>query len=296
MRSLREVISGVASGQAIGHFNVSNLEMLWGVARAALGHSLTGEAKNLSLPVIIGVSEGERDAMGLAQIVALVKSLRASEGIEIFLNADHTSNLDRAKEAIAAGFDAVLADGSKMTWEENLKFTQAVVEIARASGRDIIIEGELGQIGSSSEVRDTIAEELITAPLTTPKQALEFVKATGVDLLAPAVGNFHGMLRSGADPALNLKLIKQISVAAGVPLVLHGASGNSDQDIKQAIEAGVRIVHVSTELRAAYRDALKLSLTDNPDEVAPYKFTRPATQAVERVVDKKLRLFGNVLS
>lgn len=283
MRSLREVISATASeGRAVGHFNVSNLEMLWGVARAA---------KNLNLPVVIGVSDGERDAMGLHQVVALVKSLRESEGLEIFLNSDHTSSLDRAKEAIAAGFDAVLADGSKMSWEDNLKFTGAVVAAAKESGREVLVEGELGHIGSGSEVRDVIADDLAAAPLTTPEQAAEFVKLTGVDLLAPAVGNFHGMLRSGLDPALNLDLIKNIAASAGVPLVLHGASGNSDDDIVGAIKNGVSLVHVSTELRVAYRDALKLSLAENPEEAAPYKFTRPATQAVEKLVEKKLKLF-----
>jgi fructose-bisphosphate aldolase class II len=286
MRSLREVITETAkNGQAVGHFNVSNLEMLWGVARAS---------KSLQVPVIIGVSEGERDAIGLTQVVALVKSLRESEGLEIFLNADHTSNLDRAKEAIEAGFDAVLADGSKMSWEDNLKFTQEVVAAAKAAGRDILVEGELGQIGSGSEVRDIIDTDLTTAPLTTPEQAAEFVKLTGVDLLAPAVGNFHGMLRSGSDPALNLNLISELVAAAGVPLVLHGASGNSDDDVRGAVKNGVAIVHVSTELRVAYRDALKLALAENPEEAAPYKFTRPATQAVEKLVEKKLKLFNNI--
>ncbi len=282
MKSLREVLSGVEKGRAIGHFNVSNLEMLHGVVAAA---------KSLNLPVIVGVSEGEREAMGLAEVVALVKTLRESDGLEIFLNADHTSSLDKAKEAIEAGFDAVLADGSKMSWEDNLKFTKEVITAAKASGRDILIEGELGQIGSGSEVRDEIAIDLRHVPLTTPEQAAEFVKATGVDLLAPAVGNFHGMLRSGLDPDLNIELVKQIAESAGVPLVLHGASGNSDADVRAAIEAGVKIVHVSTELRVAYRDALKLSLADNPDEAAPYKFSRPAIQAVQKLVEKKLRLF-----
>ncbi len=285
MKSLREVLSGVEKGRAIGHFNVSNLEMLHGVAAAA---------KNLNVPVIVGVSEGEREAIGLTEIVALVKSIREEDKLEIFLNADHTASLDKAKEAIGAGFDAVLADGSKMSWEDNLKFTKEVMAAAKASGRDILIEGELGQIGAGSEVRDEIAIDLRSAPLTTPEQAAEFVKLTGVDLLAPAVGNFHGMLRSSLDPNLNIELVKQLAASAGVPLVLHGASGNSDADVRAAIEAGVKIVHVSTELRVAYKDALKLSLADNPDEAAPYKFSRPAIQAVQKLVEKKLKLFYNL--
>lgn len=286
MRSLREVIAEARSGgKAVGHFNVSNLEMLHGVAQAA---------KNLGLPVIIGVSEGEREAMGVEEVVALVKSIKESDGVELFLNADHTSNLDKAKAAIAAGFDAVLADGSKLGWEENLEFTKEVVAAAKASGRDILVEGELGQIGSGSEVREVIAEELKSAPLTTPAQAAEFINLTSVDLLAPAVGNFHGMLKSGSDPALNLNLITELVAASPVPLILHGASGNSDEEVRAAIKAGMAVVHVSTELRVAYREALEQALDANPNEAAPYKFSGPAVQAVQALVEQKLTLFNSI--
>lgn len=284
MRSLRQVISTVPDGWALAHFNVSNLEMLRGVTQAA---------QSGRQPVIVGVSEGESEAIGVREIVALVNTIRQTNNLEIFLNADHVRNFDKAREAVLAGFDAVLADGSQLSWEENLKFTKEVVAVARASGRDVLIEGELGQIGTGSEVREEIPVDWRSTPLTTPEQAAEFVKLTGVDLLAPAVGNFHGMLRSGLDPDLNIDLIKQIATAAQVPLVLHGASGNTDADVRAAIEAGVKIVHVSTELRVAYRDALKLFLADNPDEVAPYKFSRPAIQAVQKVVEKKLKLFSS---
>ncbi|MEK7650261.1 MAG: class II fructose-bisphosphate aldolase [Patescibacteria group bacterium] len=292
MLTLRECLKQAeANKTAIGHFNISNLEALWAIFYAA---------KELNLPVIIGVSEGERDFVGVRQAVALVKSLREEFSYPIFLNADHTYSFDRVKEAVDAGFDAVIFDGSKLDLEENIRITKQCVDYAReqakVQNRDIIVEGELGYIGTSSKLLDAIPEgvKLGLEDLTKPDEAKRFVAETGVDLLAPAVGNIHGMLKSGADPALNIARVGEISEAAGVPLVLHGGSGNNEQDFRDAITAGVRIVHINTELRVAYRDALRLTLQENPDEVAPYKILKPAVTAMQKVVEKKLRLFSNL--
>ena len=130
--------------------------------------------------------------------------------------------------------------------------------------------------------------------LVKPEQAAEFVRQTGVQLFAPAVGNIHGMLKEQTDPALDIARIKLIREAAGVPLVLHGASGNTDDDLRRAIAAGVAVIHISTELRVAYRDALKRSLQENPEEVAPYKILKPALLAMQKVVENKLKIFNNL--
>jgi fructose-bisphosphate aldolase class II len=253
-------------------------------------------AKSLNLPVIIGVSEGEREFVGVRQAAALVRSLREEFNYPIFLNADHTYSFEKVKEAIDAGFDAVIFDGAKLSLEENIKITKQCVEYARASGRDVLVEGELGYIGTSSKVLSEIPEgvKLDEASLTSPEDAARFVHETGVDLLAPAVGNFHGMLQGGVDPKLNIPRVAAVRAAAGVPLVLHGGSGNSEEDFKAAIAAGVSIVHINTELRVAYRDALKLTLQNEPDEVAPYKILKPARAAMEKVAAEKLRLFNNL--
>lgn len=289
MLTLRECLTKATLEQtAIGHFNISDTEGFWAVFRAA---------QKLNLPVIIGVSEGERDFIGIKQIVALVKSTREEFAYPLFLNADHTHTVDGAIAAIEAGFDAVIIDGGELSLAENIKLTKEVVSYARAKDPTILVEGELGFIGQSSELIDELAPEVANEPseLTTPELAEEFVKETGVDLLAPAVGNVHGMLRGAShDPNLDLERIKQIAVAAKVPLVLHGASGNTEADVTAAITAGVRIVHINTELRLAYRDALRLSLQNNPDEVAPYKFMKPAVQAMEELVEKKLKLFNKL--
>lgn len=253
-------------------------------------------AQSLSVPVIIGVSEGERDFIGVKQVVALVKSLREEFQYPIFLNADHCYSFEKVKEAIDAGFDSVIYDGAKLPFEENVKIAKQCVEYARASGRDVLVEGELGYIGTSSKILDSVPEgvDLSEKSLTDPNKAREFVEATGVDMLAPAVGNFHGMLRGGVDPKLNVERINKISETVGIPIVLHGASGNSEDDVRQAITNGMVIIHINTEIRVAFRQGLMKGLSENPDEVAPYKYLRPAVQAVEDVVAKKLKLFNNL--
>ncbi len=288
MQSLREVVSLAQKNKvAVGHFNISNLEALWGIFRAA---------QSLNLPVIIGLSEGERDFVGVNQGAALVKSLRDEFQYPIFLNADHTYSFERVKEAIDGGFDSVIFDGAKLSFEENIKIAKQCVEYARNSGRDVIIEGELGYIGTSSKVLDEIPEGVMLdeKSLTNPDKAKEFVGETGVDMLAPAVGNFHGMLRSGVDPKLNIERVKEISDAVRIPLVLHGGSGNSEDDFKQSIANGMAIVHINTEIRVAYKKGLMLGLSENPDEVAPYKFLKPSVKAVQEVVEKKLKFFNNL--
>ncbi len=288
MKSLREYIADAESRKvAIGHFNISNLEALWGIFKAA---------QKLNVPVIIGVSEGERDFVGVKQAVALVKSIREEFNYPIFLNADHTYSFDRVKQAVDAGFDAVIFDGAQLTFEENIKLAKQCVEYAKGVNPNILVEAELGYIGTSSKVLDELPEGVKTEGegLTTPEQAAEYVKKTGVDLFAPAVGNVHGMMRVGHDPRLDIKRVKEIREAAGVPLVLHGGSGTVDQDFVDAIHAGIGIVHINTEIRVAYKKALQLSLQENPEEVAPYKILKNAVKAVEQVTSERLKLFNGI--
>jgi len=270
---------------AIGHFNVSNIEALWGVFNAA---------RNLNVPVIIGVSEGERDFIGLKQAVALVKNLREEYNHPIFINADHTYSLERVKEAIDADVDAVIFDGAKLTAQENIGLAKQSVDYARRVNPNILVEGELGYIGTSSKMLDEVPEGVALDDLTSPEEAKSFVEQTGVDLFSPSVGNIHGMLKHAKNPELNIERIKEIREAAGVPLVLHGGSGISDENFREAIAAGISVVHVSTELRRAYRDAMENSLKSHPNELAPYRLMKPVVEAVQEVVEQKLKLFNNL--
>ena len=286
MKTLRECVADAEAKKiALGHFNISNVEGLWAVFRAA---------QKLDLPVIIGVSEGERDFIGVPQVAALVKSVREEFSYPIFLNADHTYSFEKVKEAVDAGFDSVIFDGAQLSLEDNIKQAKMCVEYAKKINPEVLIEGELGYIGTSSKLLDAVPEGVITSGsgLTSPEDAAKFVKETGVDMLAPAVGNVHGMMKVGHDPRLDISRIKEIRLAAGVPLVLHGGSGTVDEDFVSSIKAGISIVHINTELRVAFKKALELSLQQNPEEIAPYKFMRDSIKAMEKAASDRLLLFS----
>ncbi len=299
MKTLRQAVDEARKAKvAVGHFNISNLEGFWAVVRAA--QSLTAKSGR-EIPVIIGVSEGERDFVGVAQARALVDSVNAAGGYPpIYLNADHTYSYDRVKEVIDAGYDSAIFDGTELSYDDNVATTKKCVdyarEVSKKTGRDIILEAELGFIGKSSKVLDAIPAGVSFGEeaLTKVDMAKAFVDATGADMLAPAIGNMHGLLKNMPKPALNIPRIGEISKALGIPLVLHGGSGDSESDLIQAIDSGVAIVHVNTELRVAYRNGLRMSLQESPDEVAPYRYLKPALLAMQAVVEKKLSIFNKI--
>lgn len=281
MRALREVIQDYrAKGKAIGHFNFSDSNQLKAIIDAS---------RQTGLPVIAGLSEGEREYFPFMQARAIIE-LYQSQGTEIYLNADHTYSTEKVQRAIAAGVDSVVVDGANLPADENIALLSSCVKYARAAGRDVIVEGELGYIGQASKQLDSLPEGVTEANLTTPEDAKAFVDATGIDCFAPAVGNVHGMLKSAQEPRLHADRAKSIADATGVPLVLHGASGNTTEDIQACVKAGVAIVHINTELRVLYRDSLRASLQS--DETTPYKFLAPATQAMTDYIAEKLAAFA----
>jgi fructose-bisphosphate aldolase class II len=287
MKTLREYVKEAGEkGIAIGHFNISNLEGLHGIYQAA---------KKLNVPVIIGLSEGEEDFVGKDEAVGIIKEIREKENYPIFLNADHHYSFDRAKVSIDAGFDAVIFDGANLSFEENVKITKQCVdyahEVIKNAGRDILVEAELGYIGSGSNIKETIPEG--AGIKTKPEEAKKFVELTGIDMLAPSVGSIHGLIKSG-KPHIDGELVAEIKESTGIPLVLHGGSGLRDEDFTNGIKAGISIVHINTEIRLAYDEALKKSLADNPNETTPYKILQPAVDAIEKVVENRLKLFNGL--
>ena len=289
MKTLREYIKEAdEKGAAIGHFNISNLEALHGIYNAA---------KKLNLPIIIGLSEGEEEFVGRKEGVALIQAIRERDNYPIFLNADHHYSFESVKLAIDAGFDAVVIDVVKLSLEENIAVTKKCAEYARKiskkENRDILVEAELGFIGTSSKVLDKLPEGVSEATMTTPENAKYFVEQTGIDLLAPSIGNVHGMVKSG-NPRLHPERVKAIREATGIPLVLHGGSGSMNEDFVACIKEGIDIVHINTEIRVAFTDALRKSLADNPEETTPYKYLPAAVTAVETVVEARLKLFNNL--
>lgn len=247
MKKLIEVVQEAGRNcVAIGHFNIADLVLLKGVFQAA---------HELNMPVMVGASEGEREFAGTRQLAAVVQSLREEFDFPIFLNADHTHSLAGALEAVMAGFDSVVFDLSTLPLEENVRSTKQAVEALKSLNPAVVVEGEIGDIGSGSEIHAEVASA--DRALTTPEEARQFVTETKVDTLAPAVGNSHGMRKSmviGKERKhLAIERIREIKSATCVPLTLHGGSGTADEDLKGAIHAGINIVHINTELRLAWK-------------------------------------------
>jgi fructose-bisphosphate aldolase class II len=286
MKKLLEVLKEAeAEGRAIGHFNI---------AETATLNAVVAAVKETGLPAIVGTSTGEVDFVGAAQAAALVRVLREEQGLPIYLNADHHHSLDSIKIAVAAGYDTVIFDGSKLPIDENIAKTKEVVEYVKSVNPEIIVEGEMGYIGSGSEVHEKMPEGVAFRPedMTTPEDAARFVSETGVDLFSPAVGNLHGMFSNAPNPALDIARVKAIKEATKVPLVLHGGSGVSDPDFTAAIKAGMNIVHISTEMRVAWRKGLEEAFKEMKDEVAPYKLLKPSVNNVQEIVARRLKLFA----
>lgn len=283
---LDTVLQAKSDGHAIAHFNISNLDQARAIAQVA---------EELKQPVIIGVSEGERDYIGVAMARTLIDELNQEYSVPIFLNADHTYSLEKVMEVVEAGYDSVIVDGAKLPYEENVALVKTCVDYVRAyeakTGKRILVEAELGYIGQSSSLNTELPEGVTEANITTVDQARDFVLRTGVDMFAPAIGNIHGMLVDAPEPKLHIDRLREITAIVDVPLVLHGASGNTDEDLKAAIDAGIAIIHINTEIRKAFRDGEMSYLEEHPQEVAPYKFGKEGQEEMKKVVRAKMQLY-----
>jgi fructose-bisphosphate aldolase, class II len=286
MTSLLDALrSAQEKGVAIGHFNISDLVLL---------KAVFGGARELNVPVILGLSEGEREFVGTREIAAFVRTLREEFDFPIFLNADHTHSLAKGIEAAKAGFDSIVFDRSALPFEDNVRETKQAVGTLKAINPSILVEGEIGDIGTGSEIHETSPD--LSKGLSTPEEAKQFVESTGIDVLAPAVGNMHGMIKSmvtgQTKKRLQIERIAAIKRATGIFLTLHGGSGTDDKDLSEAIAAGINIVHINTELRVAWRRGLEKGLAEQPGEVVPYKILPAAVEAVRDVVVERLELFN----
>lgn len=286
MKTLHEhLIDAEDGGYALGHINISNIDMLWPLFEAA---------RELDVPLVIGTSGGERESIGITQAVLLVKSLREEFEYPIFINADHCHSLDSFKEAVDAGYDMAIIDKAAEDLEENIRISKQAVEYAREHNPGMLVEGEVGYIGQSSSLLDSLPEGAVIdgKGLVTPDIAERYTEETGVDLFAPAVGNVHGMLKGSSNPALHIDLIRDIQARVRMPLVLHGGSGVTDEDFVASIQAGITMVHISTEIRVLYRKTLEESLASDPEQIAPYKYIRPVREALKEKAKERLKLFS----
>lgn len=269
-------------GYAIGAFNAANIETL---------KAIVGAAVKLKAPIIVESSHGETEFIGAENLVDIVANYREETGLPIFVNLDHAPSLEAARKGIEAGYELIHINASKLPYEENVKVVKTVVDEAHA--KDLLVEAELTPIEGSSapHMQETIEEEQAKSKYTDPEQAKDFVSRTGVDTLAVSVGNVHGVYKTA--PKLDLELLKKLRETLPCFFSLHGGSGIPDDQVRSAVEVGKIVkVNVNSEMRIAYRETLE-NVLDKTDEVAIYKIMPDVIAAVQKVVEKKITLFGS---
>ncbi|MFA4880942.1 MAG: class II fructose-bisphosphate aldolase [Candidatus Doudnabacteria bacterium] len=265
---------------ALGAFNTCNLEMTQGIIRAA---------SNMKSPLVVQVSETTISYAGLKAITRIVRSVVETEGKDapIALHLDHGRSFRSIVECIKAGFSSVQIDAADLSFEENVALTRQVVEFAHS--KDIFVQGELGTIpGLHGQLKNNHKNNVIE--YTDPLQAKEYVERTDIDSLAVSVGTSHGLYRT----EIRFNILEEIRSLVDIPLVLHGASGETRQDVRKAIQSGVNNINIDTELRFAFTQALKDFFSKDKEEIDPRKILACGRDAVQKVVEEKLDLVGSV--
>ena len=259
-------------GYAIPAFNIDNLESAMAVSEVM---------HEMRLPVIVQMIPRTLNYGGIAMYPAMMRELMADCPVDYALHLDHGNSLALAQKCIASGFSSVMFDGSAMSFEDNIKFTKEVTDYALPM--DVSVEGELGTIGGKEE-GDTDLE----ATYTKVSEAEEFVRRTNVSTLAIGVGTAHGVYKG--EPKINVQRIKEIHEAIETPLVLHGASGLSDEVIRDCIAAGISKINFATELRQAYTNGIKAEFEKDPEVFDPKIYMRGAIDSIKDVIRAKIKL------
>lgn len=270
---------------AVGAFNIDNQETLIAVCRAA-------QAKHS--PVLVEVSKGEVEAIGIDNIRDMVDNYKAEYGIEMYINLDHSPSVEDAKRGIDAGFEFIHIDVSQArkdaTDEEIINETREVVEYAKFTGA--IVESEPHYFGGGSNVfKEDIDYEEIKKTFSTPAGAKEFVAVTGIDTFAAAIGNLHG--KYSVPKVLDLDLLKKVREAIPSNISLHGGSGTPLHYFEEAAKIGVQKININTDMRIAFRDTLEKVLKENPDEYAVVKLMPEVYKEVQKIVEEKIDAFGS---
>ena len=277
----KEMLKAAQAGKyAIGAFNCENMEMAMAIVAAA-------EAQKA--PVMLQTTPSTVSYAGLDVYYANVRALAERASVPVALHLDHGSSYELAVNAMAAGYSSVMIDGSHESFEDNIAVTRRVVEQAKA--KDIPVEAELGKVGGKEDDLDGGSGN----GYTDPADAVEFVKATGVDSLAVAIGTAHGVYVG--TPVLDVARLAEIRKAleaAGVsiPLVLHGASGLTDESVRECIAEGICKVNFATELRQAYTAGVKELLAKDPDVYDPKKYGKVAMAKVQSLVEDRIKVCG----
>ena len=278
LENMKDMLEKADNGKyAVPHFNINNLEWT---------RFILEECENLKTPVIIGVSEGAGRYMGGFKTVAdMVKNLISYLNITVpvALHLDHGSSYESCVDAIDSGFTSVMIDASKHSIEENIKITKQVVDYAHA--KNVTVEAEVGAVGGEE---DGVANELAYAKV---EDAVKLVQETGIDFLAPALGNVHGIYKG--EPKLDFERMVKIHELVKLPLVLHGGSGIPDELIKKAISCGICKININTELQIAWSAGVRKFLNEDNKVYDPRKIIKSGENSMKEMIKEKVTLFGS---
>lgn len=270
---------------AVGAFNIDNQETLIAVARAA---------QKLNAPVLVEVSDGEVEALGLENVRDMVDNYKAEYGVEMYINLDHSPTVEGCKRAIDAGYEFIHIDISQAdhnaSEDEIIEKTREVVEYAKFTGA--LVESEPHYFGGSSNLHEeTIDYDEIRKTFSTTDGAARFIDATGIDTFAAAVGNLHG--KYPVPKELDLELLGRIREAINCQISLHGGSGTPLHFFEEAAKIGVSKININSDMRYVFRKTLEKVLADNPKEYAVVKLMPTVYEAVQTVVEEKIQAFGS---
>ncbi|MDR1205466.1 MAG: class II fructose-1,6-bisphosphate aldolase [Peptococcaceae bacterium] len=295
--STKEMFKKAYGKYAVGAFNVNNMEIIQGIVDAA---------QEEKAPLILQVSAGARKYAKHIYLMKLVEAAMEDSGLDICLHLDHGADFEVCKSCVDGGFSSVMIDGSKHPFEENVALTKQVVEYAHSKG--VVVEGELGKLAG---VEDAVKVKAEDATYTDPDQAVEFVKRTGVDSLAIAIGTSHGAYKFKGEPKLDFPRLEKIAaMLPGFPIVLHGAStvlpefvkkcnefggdikdaqGVPEEMLRKAGTMGVCKINIDTDLRLAMTASVREYLVKNPGDFDPRQYLSPAREAIKKMVQHKIK-------
>ena len=262
--------------KAYGAFNLHCYEMILPFFQAS---------KEINIPIIMQISTGTAQYIGYKLLADSVKSLSETSGMDICLHLDHCSKEESIKEAIDSGFSSVMIDGSSLPIDENIKLTKRVVEFAHSKG--VSVEGEIGTIGGNE---DGIKANIDASMYTEPKDALRFYKETEIDAMAISIGTAHGLYKGKAN--ISFEKLKEIKELTNAPLVLHGGTGVSNEDIKKCVEYGINKVNVGTELNATWIEKAKETFQNGKFSDSLRNLLIPANNSIKEVLLDKIKLIS----
>lgn len=271
------LMNAMKDGYAVPAFNIHNLETIQVVVETAF---------EMRSPVILAGTPGTINYAGAEYIVAIVNAAASMYDIPMAIHLDHFESEFEIKKHINSGFKSCMIDASRELFEENIRITKAIAQYAHLFG--VTVEAELGMLGGQE---DDLVVDAKNAAYTDPASAVEFIKRTGIDSLAVAIGTAHGLYKG--KPKLDLERLKRIRDIVDIPLVLHGASDVPDELVRKSIELGINKVNIATDLKISFSSAIKKYFKENPDESDPRKYLTPAKAAMKEIVKHKIEVCGS---